>query len=577
VKVASSTVLHRCAIATLVLLTVAARPGRADPALADAIRRRAIPLSTVSAGHGFDDMKRIADIVGSARIVALGESSHGSREIFQLKHRMVEFLASRMGFSIFAIEASMSDAALLNDYVQRGRGDPSALIQKMGLWPWSTEEVLDLVRWMRDFNRRGAGRIAFAGFDMQMPDTSIDVVREYLARHEPAYLTTVDAVLDEVRKAELNGDAGIVAAEVAIRGSRRSFLRLSGYIKSERIFRGYAGLWCRVDGRDEQGRRRVLGFAEMSQRGVHGTTPWTRYGVALDLPAGAESVHFGVVHTGDGTAWFDALQLEKDGAPYAVGPIDLDFESEGLRGFRIRRMQHDIGIDTKVAYAGKQSLRSTFSTVAIDPASVRLVERCEGIVGGLKKRTPPTVEGAWLVQNGQLILQFVRLQAHLQQRDELMAENVRWIAAHHPSAKIIVWAHNAHVSHRSTYEMGGHLRGMFGSKFMNFGILFNHGSFRAVGLDGRVQEFTVDAMPEGSVEATLASVGFPLFALDLRSTEVGRFSQWVNSVQSMRTIGAVFDASSMHDVRPAEAFDALLYMDVAGPTRPLEGSAHGLR
>jgi hypothetical protein len=62
-------------------------------------------LTTVEAGHGFDDMMPIARIVGDARVVALGETTHGTREFFQLKHRMIEFLTTQIGFTIFTIEA----------------------------------------------------------------------------------------------------------------------------------------------------------------------------------------------------------------------------------------------------------------------------------------------------------------------------------------------------------------------------------------------------------------------------------------------------------------------------------------
>ncbi|MGI9037473.1 MAG: amidohydrolase family protein [Gemmatimonadota bacterium] len=58
----------------------------------------AIRLSTVEAGSGFDDMQGLRDVVGDARIVLLGEPTHGNREVYQLKHRVFEFLVEEMGF-----------------------------------------------------------------------------------------------------------------------------------------------------------------------------------------------------------------------------------------------------------------------------------------------------------------------------------------------------------------------------------------------------------------------------------------------------------------------------------------------
>jgi erythromycin esterase-like protein len=71
-------------------------------------------------------------MIGEARIVSLGEATHGSREFFQLKHRMLEFLASEMGFSIFSIEANLPETYRMNDYVLEGKGDPAQLLRSVG-------------------------------------------------------------------------------------------------------------------------------------------------------------------------------------------------------------------------------------------------------------------------------------------------------------------------------------------------------------------------------------------------------------------------------------------------------------
>jgi erythromycin esterase-like protein len=72
------------------------------------LRTNVIPLKTVEAGHGFDDLQKLKAAIGDARIVSLGEATHGTREIFQMKHRLVEYLASELGFTIFSIEANIA-------------------------------------------------------------------------------------------------------------------------------------------------------------------------------------------------------------------------------------------------------------------------------------------------------------------------------------------------------------------------------------------------------------------------------------------------------------------------------------
>jgi hypothetical protein len=72
----------------------------------------------------------------------MGEATHGSREFFQMKHRMLEFLAEKMGFTVFAIEANWPESLAVNDFVLNGEGDPAVALAGMYFWTWNTEEVL---------------------------------------------------------------------------------------------------------------------------------------------------------------------------------------------------------------------------------------------------------------------------------------------------------------------------------------------------------------------------------------------------------------------------------------------------
>lgn len=95
---------------------------------------------------------------------------------------------------------------------------------------------------------------------------------------------------------------GIQAFPLAYAIGRR--LHLSGYIRTTDIRTGYAGFWMRVDGF-----RKSLQFDNMNASGPRGTTPWTRYEIELPVDSGATQVVFGVLHSGDGTAWFDSVSL----------------------------------------------------------------------------------------------------------------------------------------------------------------------------------------------------------------------------------------------------------------------------
>jgi len=159
-------------------------PGREQ---LDWLKANAVPFGTEAAGSGFEDLQALKAMIGDARIVSLGEATHGTAEFFRMKHRLTEFLASEMGFTVFAIEASMPEAFRLNDYVLRGEGDPKELLRGMYFWTWNTQEVLDMILWMRAFNASGKGRIEFLGFDMQEPKVAAENVRAFVKKADPAY------------------------------------------------------------------------------------------------------------------------------------------------------------------------------------------------------------------------------------------------------------------------------------------------------------------------------------------------------------------------------------------------------
>ncbi|NQZ13038.1 MAG: erythromycin esterase family protein, partial [Algicola sp.] len=148
------------------------------------VKDNAIVLNGVEAGQGLDDMQPLKQLVGDARIVALGEATHGTREFFQLKHRMLEFLVKEKGFNIFAIEATMPEAFKLNQYVLTGKGDPAKALAGLYFRIWNTEEILTMIRWMRSYNANPAHhkKVKFYGFDMQSGTVAYRLVERYLAK-----------------------------------------------------------------------------------------------------------------------------------------------------------------------------------------------------------------------------------------------------------------------------------------------------------------------------------------------------------------------------------------------------------
>jgi erythromycin esterase-like protein len=118
------------------------------------------------------DLAALAAGLGPARLVGLGEVTHGSHEIFALNDKLIRYLIGQKGFTGVALEASPAACAALNDYVHSGQGDPARLLAALA--GWHTTEMLDLVRWLRTYQHaHPTTPLLLAGLDMQQPEQAL--------------------------------------------------------------------------------------------------------------------------------------------------------------------------------------------------------------------------------------------------------------------------------------------------------------------------------------------------------------------------------------------------------------------
>ncbi|WP_411110685.1 erythromycin esterase family protein [Streptomyces sp. c-19] len=160
----------------------AATPTTSDPARE--LTRSAQPLT---------DLRPLDRMIGSAKVVGIGEATHSSAEFFTAKHRIFEHLVERRGFTTFALEANWSTGLLVDEWVRTGRGDIRAIMRdefQESYRLWNTEEYLDLFLWMRRHNQLHPGhQVRFMGNDLGYAGRSLfDTVTSYVARTHPALL-----------------------------------------------------------------------------------------------------------------------------------------------------------------------------------------------------------------------------------------------------------------------------------------------------------------------------------------------------------------------------------------------------
>ena len=145
------------------------------------------------------DLDSLIDQIASAsaRIVMLGESSHGTSEFYDWRRRISQRLISEHGFNFIAVEGDWPDGQRVHQHIVAGKGTPAQALagyRRFPTWMWGNAEVLDLVLWLREFNqqrapitkRSGARPIGFHGLDVYSLHDSMRLVVEYLERVDPA-------------------------------------------------------------------------------------------------------------------------------------------------------------------------------------------------------------------------------------------------------------------------------------------------------------------------------------------------------------------------------------------------------
>ena len=156
--------------------------------LRDVVRQQAILL----AGE-IDDYDPLLEMIGAARLVLIGEASHGTHEFYRERAQITKRLIEEKGFTAVAVEADWPDAYRVNQYVRGTSSDEDAVQALTGFkrfpsWMWRNADVLDFVGWLRAHNDRlpaDAARVGFYGLDLYSLHSSIEAVVNYLDRMDP--------------------------------------------------------------------------------------------------------------------------------------------------------------------------------------------------------------------------------------------------------------------------------------------------------------------------------------------------------------------------------------------------------
>jgi erythromycin esterase-like protein len=171
------------------------------------VRRIARPLET--AAH----LDPLLDRIGDARIVAVGEASHGTSAYYAWRAALTRRLVQERNFGLVAVEGDWPDCARVDRSVRLrpgGSEDPRAALDAFARWPtwmWANDEVVQFCRWLREYNagRPEAERVGFHGLDVYSLWDSMHELVGWLRQHEPDH---VDQAVRALRCFEPFGEDG---------------------------------------------------------------------------------------------------------------------------------------------------------------------------------------------------------------------------------------------------------------------------------------------------------------------------------------------------------------------------------
>jgi len=134
-------------------------------------------------------------------VIALGEATHGTKEFFELKHRLLKYLVEKHDIKALAYEFSFRKSLKINDYLINGIGNIDSLLSSE-YWIQNNVEVKNMFYWMRSYNqyKKPEDKIHFVGIDNQGDAHYSKEVIKYLEKHYPSFIKTNKKLVTQINQ-----------------------------------------------------------------------------------------------------------------------------------------------------------------------------------------------------------------------------------------------------------------------------------------------------------------------------------------------------------------------------------------
>jgi erythromycin esterase len=143
------------------------------------------PINGVEVSAATNDLS-VLDKFADAAVIGVGEATHGTSEFFKMKHRLFKYFVEKHGFKIFGFEADMGECIYIDRFICGNSGTIDDAMKKMHFWTWKTQEVRDLILWMKNYNlgKSDKDKIHLLGVDCQFKDFNHFLITEYLGKNK---------------------------------------------------------------------------------------------------------------------------------------------------------------------------------------------------------------------------------------------------------------------------------------------------------------------------------------------------------------------------------------------------------
>ena len=137
-------------------------------------------------------------VPAQARVIGLGEATHGNIEFQQLKLEVFKVMVEKYGVRAFALEGDYGGCEAVNRYIHGGSGTAQEAAAAIGFPIYQTEQMEQLISWMREYNTMASedDKLCFYGFDMQRYEKNCHFLLE-VAKELGVSVSELEQIWDE--------------------------------------------------------------------------------------------------------------------------------------------------------------------------------------------------------------------------------------------------------------------------------------------------------------------------------------------------------------------------------------------